>query len=217
MSVVNDFNVNEMVSCVYKHYVGLLGIVPLRGCEAILIEILQPKWSTSGPHFRRCFLINEDPYYSTRYTIGILTLILLCHEGYVWNHDLLHVFIFSFLQRFITRWEGIFTNLQYSYSCSISIKMASQSCSGTIPHYPTHCVFTAMKWYNVWYEFCWYILLDTRDVHVWVVILLFWVILSVVHLNFAGKVLDWSIYYKSNFSRLVSILSSIFVNLNDCW
>ena len=30
------------VSCEYTHCVGMLAIVPPQGCEAILIEILQP-------------------------------------------------------------------------------------------------------------------------------------------------------------------------------
>ena len=65
----NIMYTGDLDSCEYTNCVGLLGIVPPQGCEAILIEILQPKRSTAGPHFIPCLLINKDTYNKSRYTI----------------------------------------------------------------------------------------------------------------------------------------------------
>ena len=62
---------------------AMLGIVQPQGCKAILIEILQPKRSSAGPHFTCCFFISKENYNRSRYTIGILTLICLGHATFV--------------------------------------------------------------------------------------------------------------------------------------
>ena len=62
----------------YTYCVGLLCIVPPQGCEAILIEILQPKRSAAGPHFTRCCLIKKDTYSRNIYPIEIIPLLHLC-------------------------------------------------------------------------------------------------------------------------------------------
>ena len=54
-----------------------LAILPPQSCQAILIEILQPKRSAAGPHFIICcFLMSKERYNKSIYTIEILTLIL---------------------------------------------------------------------------------------------------------------------------------------------
>ena len=40
--------------------------------------------------------------------------------------------------------EGVFTKISYRLGCSISIKMDSQPCGGTIHNKPTQCVFSQL-------------------------------------------------------------------------
>ena len=61
----------------------VLAIVPPQGCEAILIEILQLKRSAAGPHFTCCFLMSKERYNRSKYTIGILTFILLSRASFM--------------------------------------------------------------------------------------------------------------------------------------
>ena len=55
----------------------VLAFVPPQGCEAILIKILQLKRSAAGSHFPLYFLMSKLAYNKSKYTIRILTLILL--------------------------------------------------------------------------------------------------------------------------------------------
>ena len=67
---------------------------------------VQPKQSAAGQLFIHCFHINKDTYNLTRYTIGILTLILHGHTSFV---------IFS-RQASLTRQAFLITSLRGSRS-----------------------------------------------------------------------------------------------------
>ena len=63
----------------------VLPIVPPQGCEAILIEILQPKQSAGGQHFTCCFVISKETYNRSRYITETLTLIFLGRVSFVFK------------------------------------------------------------------------------------------------------------------------------------
>ena len=115
------------------HCVLLLANVPPLGFSAFLIQILQTKRSAAGPHCCK----GKETYNRSKYTIGILTLIRFGHVNFVWNNALLHVLSPVSPPLSFER-EGVFTNDQYRWGCSISIKMASQPWDGTIANKPTH-------------------------------------------------------------------------------
>ena len=121
----------------------VLAIVPPQGCEAILVEILQSK--------RYCLLVKTP---SRKIAAGI-TDYKICNN--------------ALLQTKLARQSSInvrnsmmYLDLLYFYSllrkhhvkcgppadrldCSISTKMASQPCGGTIANKPTQCVHSQLK------------------------------------------------------------------------
>ena len=86
-----------------------------------------------------CFLMSKEIYNRSKYTIGILTLILLGRASFMWNNAVLHILSSVFLTA-VNKREGVFTNKQYRLGCSILIKMASQPCGGTIHNKPKQCM-----------------------------------------------------------------------------
>ena len=107
-----------------------------RVVKPFLNEILQPKRWAAGPHFTYCFLITKK--LTTGIDIPLESSLSYFLVIQVLN-EIMHFYIFyrqlsplPYYKR-----EGVFTSEQYHLGCSISIKMASQPCCGTIANKST--------------------------------------------------------------------------------